>query len=181
MSRPTKDEIYIDSLCLSFGLDPTGVCYFTRFMCEGAKKGYNSIIRPSNKMSDEEIAQDKQKIRRELLSLMLKNNNKAIKEQRAFTFKALRAPWLWKDINAILDLVGKYGDDVGKLYKDILVKSYFCEFPETECSLAEIERVSEGVIDYRKREALKLFGVLIWQYCQEHEREDSRKELVTNK
>lgn len=180
MPRKTKDERHIDSLCRSFGFDPKGVYYFSRFLCEAARNGYSTIVEPVNIMTDEEIVVDKRLRRRELLHIMVENEKDSIAEQQAFVYKVLRTPWLWDRIQFLLDqVVINAPGDAGLMYKTILLKSYFSEFPETNCQLADLTNVSDSVIDYRKREAIKLFGIMIWQYCMEREKEDNINGLAS--
>lgn len=179
MARPTNDEINIDALCESFDLDPLGVYHVTRYMCDRAKKEYSALLIPGLEMSEEETVRDKQEIRHQLLELELDKDEDTKKRQMIFVHRAIRAPWLGDKIKLFLDQVAMYGgDNLGDLYRSILVKEYFTDFPKKNWQVADISGVSEGVIEYRKREAIKLFGVLIWKYCEERETEDIRKGVI---
>lgn len=179
MARPTREEININALILSYELDPDGVYHVTRYMCNRAKTEYAALMTPWTKMSEEEIIRDKQEIRYQLLQIALENEDDAIKQQMVFVHRAIRAPWLWDKIKILLDQVARYGEgDIGNLYRSILVKEYFSDFPKNNWQVADVNGVSEGVVEYRKREAIKLFGVLIWKYCEERENEDIRKGVI---
>ena len=130
-------------------------------------------------VSEEEIIRDKQEIRRKLLEIELDKDEDTKKRQMVFVHQAIRAPWLGDKIKQFLDHVAMYsGDDLGDLYRSILVKEYFTDFPKKNWQVANISGVSEGVIEYRKREAIKLFGILIWKYCEERETEDIWKGVI---
>lgn len=114
---------------------------------------------PMIEISDEEIIRDKQNIRVQLLNLVLKNDEEAIDQQKVFIHKMIRAPWLLEKIQKLLDRITMYDGDneLGNIYRTILFNEYFTDIPEKDWQMANTLNVSEGVIEYRKREAIKLF------------------------
>lgn len=64
------------------------------------------------------------------------------------------------------------------MYRFILIDTYFSHRAEPNFRIAVRRNVSEGVIEYRKREAIKLFGIMIWLHCQEREKEDIDNGIV---
>lgn len=179
MARKTNDEIMIDALCESYGLRSKAVYDLTKIILEGYKKGYGKTVIPLNIFSEQEIIREKQEMRREFLRLMSKDPRFARKEQQAFILRALRAPWMMEKIHMLLNEVGNY-EQIGGLYKSIIIRGYGPEFAMTNEEVAKAEHVSDAVIDYRKREAIKLFGIKIWEYCYRRENEDIAAGLVDN-
>lgn len=98
MARKTKDEIHIAALCESYDLEPKKVYKLTKFLLEGAKIGYASIIEPVRAMTADETLRDKQLRRRDFLDMMVKEELKSIDEQKRFIYKVLRSAWLWEKI-----------------------------------------------------------------------------------
>ena len=179
MPRPTKEEMSIDALCLSYGIQPPGVYHVTKYLCESVRKEYATVVLPTIKMTLEETIKDKQRARYELLCLMFNNDSDAITKQMVFVQSVVRAPWLWDKISQLLDLVAMYNEeDLGNLYRTILIQSYFTDFPEPGWRLADMNSVGDSTLVYRKREAIKLFGILMWKYCNDREREDINKGVI---
>ncbi len=176
----TKDEVKIDWLCESNGFKPKKVYNLSKFLLEGARIGYSALTQPIKIMTPEEVVLDKQASRRVFLELMVQDEKESEKDQRIFIYKCLQAPWLWSKIEILLKQVEFFGGpELGVLYRVILTKLYFSNMPETNGKLADSENVTEGVIEYRKREAIKLFGIMIWIYCEKREAEDIAKGIVS--
>ncbi len=120
---------------------------------------------------------EKQTKRIQFLKLMAKKGVRNLNKQKAFIYEVLRSPWMWDKINYLLDCMEEFDEDGnGKLYKSILVNTYF-KYHST-WKVANIEGVSEGVIQYRKKEAIILLGILIWIYCDIREKEDVAKGVI---
>jgi hypothetical protein len=183
MPRRTTLEQRIDFYIKSFGLDPSVVLEMTRTMLEEYKdrrNALNPLLSQLPQMTDEEIRKNKQELRREFLKLMRKDKKKHEEKQRTFVYKAVRAPWLWDKLLLLLDMVADFSYK-GDLYKKILYCAYFTEDdPMTNEQLADEVDVSDDVIDYRKREAIKLFGLFIWSYASRREQEDIIAGIVDN-
>jgi hypothetical protein len=175
MPRRTTLEQRIDFYIKSFGLDPAVVLDMTRKMLEEYKdrrKSFNPLMLQLPPMTEKEILKNKQELRREFLKLMKKDRKKHNEAQTTFVYKAVRAPWLWDKLIGLLDMVADFSYK-GELYKKILWSAYFTDDdPMTNEQLADEVNVSDDVIDYRKREAIKLFGLFIWIYASRREQED---------
>lgn len=175
MPRKTTLEQRIDRYIRSFGLDPSVVLEMTRTMLEEYKEERNSdnpLFSQPPPMTKEQIIKNKQELRREFLKLMKKASKKHREAQKTFVIKAVRAPWLWDRLLLLLDMVADFSKK-GELYKRILLCAYFTDDdPLTNEQLAEEVDVSDDVIDYRKREAIKVFGLLIWHHAWRREIED---------
>ncbi len=175
MPRRTTLEQRIDFYIQSFGLDPSLVLDMTRTMLEEYKSRRNSLnplLLQLPPMTEEEIRKNKQELRREFLKLMKKDVKKHRNKQTTFVYKAVRATWLWDKLLLLLDMVADFSFK-GELYKKILFCAYFTEGdPMTNEQLADEVNASDDVIDYRKREAIKLFGLFIWSYASRREQED---------
>ncbi len=175
MPRRTTLEQRIDFYIKSFGLDPALVLDMTRTMLEEYKDRRNSLnplLSQLPPMTEDEIVKSKQKLRRKFLKLMKKDAETHGEAQRTFVYEAVRSPWLWDKLLLLLDMVADFSVK-GELYKKILWSAYFTEGdPLTNEQLADEVNVSDDVIDYRKREAIKLFGTFIWTYASRREQED---------
>ena len=123
-------------------------------------------------MTPEQILKQKQEMRRELLRLMKKDTKRFKAEQEKFIIKALMAPWMWEKIEQLLNKVADFHEQ-GPVYKKILLLGYLTEKPLTGEALQEkIPELGDNTITYRKREAIKLFGIYIWEYALRRENED---------
>ena len=171
MPRLTKDEERINYICESNDFDPKIVYNLTKILLEGYKARLSAEPIPTMVMSAEEIQREKQAMRREFLKLMRKDPELSKDEQGTFIFKAIKAPWMWDKILYILDKVEDFRT-TGPTYRLILEHAYFSKNPMSNDALPQVVRVSESAIDYRKREAIKMFGIYIWEYCFRRENED---------
>lgn len=171
MPRLTKDEERINYICESNDFDPKTVYNLSKIMLEGYRSRLSTEQIPTMVMSADEILMEKQSMRRVFLKLMRKNLEGAKDEQGIFIFKAIKAPWMWDKILYILDRVEDFRT-TGPTYRLILEHAYFSKNPMSNDALPQVVRVSESAIDYRKREAIKLFGIYIWEYCFRRENED---------
>ena len=175
MPRRTTLEQRIDFYIKSYGLDPTLVLDMTRTMLEEYKDRRNSLnplISQLPPMTEDAILKNKQKLRRKFLRLIKKNGKKHSEEHTTFVYEAVRAPWLWDKLLLLLDMVADFSFK-WDLYRKILWCAYFTDDdPMTNEQLADEVNVSDDVIDYRKREAIKLFGLFIWSYASRREQED---------
>lgn len=178
MARITKEAEQINTLCWSYGFDPETVHDLTKAFLEGSKFGY-AILQgsQSNIYAETDTIIEKQTKRIQFLKLMAKKGVRYLNKQKAFIYEVLRNPWMWDKINYLLDCMEEFDEEGnGKLYKSILVNTYF-KYHST-WKVANIEGVSEGVIQYRKKEAIILLGILIWIYCDIREKEDVAKGVI---
>lgn len=175
MARRTTLEKRIDFYIMSYDLDPAVVLEMTKTMLEEYKDRRNSLnplLAQLPPMTEEEITKSKQKLRKKFLKLMKKDAETHGEAQRTFVYEAVRSPWLWDKLLLLLDMVADFSVK-GELYRKILWSAYFTEGePLTNEQLADEVNVSDDVIDYRKREAIKLFGTFIWTYASRREQED---------
>ena len=171
MARKTLAEKRIDVIITSYDLAPADVLELTRIMLESYRdvKGNENSSMPS--MTPKEILKQKQEMRRELLRLMKKDIKRFKAEQEKFIVKAIRAPWMWEKIEYLLDKVADFSDQ-GKNYKKILLYGYLKGVMTNEQLEEAIPELGENTITYRKREAIKLFGIYIWDYALRRENED---------
>jgi hypothetical protein len=87
--------------------------------------------------------------------------------QRDFEAKVLglfETKWLVDLIDAALLRVYEY-PGYGKLYVEILSKSYMTVFKYSEIDLLEILRLERSIFYERKREAVMLLGIALWGYA----------------
>ena len=175
MPRRTTLEQRIDYYIMSYGLEPPVVLEMTKTMLEEYKDRRNSLnplISQLPPMTEDAILKNKQELRRKFLRLIKKNGKKHSEEHTTFVYEAVRAPWLWNKLLLLLDMVADFSFK-GDLYRKILWCAYFTDDdPMTNDQLADEVNVSDDVIDYRKREAIKLFGLFIWSYASRREQED---------
>ena len=183
MGRKTTLEQRIDYYIMSYGLEPPVVLEMTKTMLEEYKdrrSSLNPLLDQLPPMTEAELIKSKQRLRKKFLKLMKKDNKTHGKAQTTFVYEAVRAPWLWGKLLLLLDMVADFSVK-GELYKKILWCAYFTDGePLTNEQLADEVNVSDDVIDYRKREAIKLFGILIWTYASRREQEDIIAGIVEN-
>ena len=177
MGRKTVMEERIDYYIMSFDLKPSQVLKLTKLLLEEYKEKRNLPGHTMPTMTEEEIIKQKQEMRRLFLKLMKKDIKKHKDEQAIFIYKAVRAPWLWDKILILLDKVADFGEQ-GPVYRKILRKSYFDKKTLTDEQLARLLHMSDDVLKYRKREAIKRFGYEIWDYAYRREHEDIIAGLV---
>ena len=79
--------------------------------------------------------------------------------------------WFDEKIEQILDQVEDFRH-VGSIYRDILETCYFSDAPLTNDEATRSVGIGDSALDYRKREAIKLFGIYIFNLCQRRENED---------
>ena len=171
MSRKTVMEERIDYYIMSFDLKPSQALELTKLWLEEYKEKRYPNPEDVPTMTPEEILKQKQEMRRLFLKLMRKDIKEHKDEQAVFIYKSVRAPWLWGKISILLDKVADFGDK-GPLYKKILWKAYFDKNPMTDEQLAKYLHISDDVLKYRKREAIKRFAYEIWDYAYRREHED---------
>lgn len=72
--------------------------------------------------------------------------------------------WMIDLIDTAMLKVYEYHDN-GKLYHDILSKSYVIEYPMVEGEMLETLGMERSNYYIKKKEAVKLFGVALWGYA----------------
>lgn len=178
MARLTKEAERINTLCWSYGFDPEIVHALTKEFLEGAKLGY-AIIHGSRDIvaAESEIILEKQTRRIQFLDLMVKKGVRNFNKQKIFMYEVLRTPWIWEKISYLLDCMEEFDEvGTGKIYKSILVNTYFNYNPAWK--VGNTIGLTEGVIHYRKKEAITLLGISLWIYCEMREKEDVAKGVI---
>ncbi len=171
MARVTTDERRINFICSQMGFRPDIVYEYTKMMLIEYKRRKDLMGLPIREMTVEEIRQTKQQLRREFLEILRKPFEEAVEIYKDFILKVVCASWFDEKIDQILDQVEDFRN-VGSIYKDILQTCYFSDTPLTNDEATRSVGIGDSALDYRKREAIKLFGINIFTLCQRRENED---------
>lgn len=171
MARITTDERRINFICGQMGFRPDIVYEYTKMMLIEYKRRKDLMGLPIREMTVEEIRQTKQQLRREFLEILRKPFEEAVEIYKDFILKVVCASWFDEKIDQILDQVEDFRN-VGSIYKDILQTCYFSDTPLTNDEATRSVGIGDSALDYRKREAIKLFGINIFTLCQRRENED---------
>ena len=126
---------------------------------------------PLKEMTVEDIRRNKQQLRREFLEIIKMPFEEAVEIYKEFILKVVYATWFDEKIDLILDQVEDFRH-VGSIYRDILETCYFSDAPLTNDEATRSVGIGDSALDYRKREAIKLFGIYVFGLCQRREHED---------
>lgn len=171
MARMTTDERRINFICGELGFKPDMVHEFTKMMLIEYKRRKDLMGLSIKEMTVEEAHLNKQELRREFLEILRKPFEEALECYKDFVLKVVYATWFDEKIAQILDQVEDFRS-VGGIYKDILETCYFSDTPLTNDEATRSVGIGDSALDYRKREAIKLFGISIFSLCQRRENED---------
>lgn len=171
MARMTTDERRINFICGEIGFKPDTVYEFTKMMLIEYKRRKDLIGLPIKEMSIEEAHLNKQQLRREFLQIMQRPFEEALECYKEFVLKVVYATWFDEKVAQMLDQVEDFRH-VGSIYRDILETCYFSDVPLTNDEATRSVGIGDSALDYRKREAIKLFGAIIYSFCLRRENED---------
>lgn len=171
MARMTTDERRINFICGEIGFKPDTVYEYTKMMLIEYKRRKDLLGLPLKEMTVEEIRLNKQQLRREFLEIIKLPFEEAVEIYKSFILKVVYATWFDEKINLILDKVEDFRH-VGGIYRDILETCYFSDVPLTNDEATRSVGIGDSALDYRKREAIKLFGIFVFGLCQRRENED---------
>ena len=177
MSRITKDEQRINFMCEELGFKPKTVYELTKMMLREYRRDRVSLNVSAVSRTEKQITIEKQLRRREFLEIMRLPISKSRMQQEHFIFKVLESEWMQQKVEMILDEVEDFRA-MGSIYRGILETCYLSEDPQTNEEATRIVGISETALDYRKREAIKLFGVKMWSYALRRENEDKAAGVV---
>lgn len=172
----TKDFDWISEMCRQEVLDPKRVKNSGEYLLGSYFKARRSRrFNTSNIISTvKDVPAEKRKIRREYL-LLIKGATK--KDHKEFVWEALSVSWIDEKIQMIIEEIAGY-EDVGELYKTILVETYLNEKPLKGDALYRACGVGRSAYFSRRSEACTLFGILTYRYAKRREDEDVATGLI---
>ncbi|MBR5636740.1 MAG: hypothetical protein IKW81_07435 [Pseudobutyrivibrio sp.] len=179
MGRKSKDEQGIDIICEGNGIDPDVDYELTMMMFEHhsrsvvAGKMLSSIVKLANP----------DKVRRQMRKDFLWVVNQPISEskdmQQRLLWQVSEYEWLIEPRDYILEGMKDYGNS-GPIYHKIITDYYLRKDRKTVDELAKELGFSRASIENKKREAIKLFGIMMYRYAYEKEQEEAEKEDNTH-
>lgn len=179
--KHSKDYQRIDDICYAEGFLGEDVfnkafLMFEDYGLHKFKKTYGVIKNPTK----EQIKKSKQSVRDKLLTVMSKPFTEAQVEQKMLVEEVLSYEWFLEKLDYALEEIADFHKS-GKLYKDLLNATYFK--PKTD-NLEEIYRslyLGESTYYAKRREAIMLFGIMLWKYAKRREYEDMAKGIIPQK
>ena len=178
MPRVTTDERRINYLCMEVGFQPEHVYEFTKMMLIEYKKGRDMLRFPISQKTVEEMYEEKLRLRHEFLEIMKKPFDEAKGLYKDFVLKVVNAYWFPEKINLVLEYIGDFRN-IGEIYRDILETCYFSDTPLTNDEATKSVGIGDTALDYRKREAIKIFGLQMYSLCLRRENEDLVAGIIT--
>ena len=177
MTRLSSDEKRINQKCKAAGLDPQHVLRISRSCLEQARDGFDAQVKKANIMTRDQIEKDMNAKRRKFLRIMknVPEDNKQFDKYETIITEIHNTPWIAEVIAVVLAEVTAYRNSGGE-YKLILEKCYFSDETLSKKDLADLLYRSDSYVTSKKREAIKLFGFLLYDYAERRESEEKVKQ-----
>lgn len=172
----TRDFEWISSICEKDGFEVEKVKKSTEYLFENYYKA--KIARELDRpviTDDEVIMLQQQKIRHEFLHIITEGGSK--EEYNKLIWDALSISWIDERIQMLLEEMTEYSD-VGPLYRNILEETYLKKKQLTNEDLYAACGMGKTAYYERKKEAVVLFGVLLWKFAHGRELEDIAKGII---
>lgn len=170
-SDASKSEKWIDDLIIRYGFDPEVELELTASLLEQYRIGIDTpgIIRADMDAQAEKNQRDT--MRKDFLIAIRLPLNES-KDSRNRLFRNLReCPWLRELIEQVLDEIAQLGPD-GQLFKRIITNYYLSPEHLSNWEMASTEHLSLATLNRKKREAIKYFGISMYQYAERREKEE---------
>lgn len=170
MARKTKEEKRIDFMLEAMKFKPSDGYELPKMMLEQYRDAHMSGEK-NPALTEAQIKEQRAKTRVEFLRMMRMPITEARGIQEQFLFNVLEAPWMDENIAEVLDEIEDFRS-LGVIYKKILRNAYFTDTCKSNEDIATLCHISDSQLDYRKREAIKFFGIFMWKYMERKETDE---------
>lgn len=172
MKRISKDEEGINIICEGMGFDPKVAYELTKMMLEQYSRSVvaGKILSSMTKASDQE--KNKRQMRKDFLEIMKLPIEESKEMQRKLLWQISEYEWLEAPKNYVLEGMQDYGNS-GPIYVSIINNRYMTKDKKTMVVLANELGFSVASLENKKREAIKLFGIMMYRYAAKLEEEDT--------
>ena len=171
MGRKSKDEEGINIICEGMGFDPKVAYELTKMMLEQYSRSVvaGKILSSITKASDQDTV--KRQMRKDFLEIMKLPIEESKEMQRKLLWQVSEYAWLEVPKNYVLAGMQEYGNS-GPIYVAIINNRYMTKEKKTMAVLANELGFSVASLENKKREAIKLFGIMMYRYAAKLEEED---------
>ncbi len=169
-------------MCERAGLNPVDVYEMTKLLFTLYQDAKVIKLPGTAKILEEDVSKQKQNIRRQFLEIVrsfASSSKSNVKEDaewdsiKPFVWDTLSVSWIDEKIYLILDQLEEFPPD-GKLYRKILEKNYLQKEYLSELQLFEEFHLKKTAYYKKRKDAITLFGVLMWSHAQQIEDEETK-------
>ena len=174
MGKKSRDEDGIDIICEGMGFDPNVAYELTKMMLEHHSRSVVAGKMLASISRGEDAEKVKRQMRKDFLKIMKQPIEESREIQRRLLWQVSEYEWLIEPRDSILEGMKDYGNS-GPIYYKIIVDYYLTKERKTIDQLAQELQFSRSSIENKKREAIKLFGIMMYRYAdqKEHEEKDN--------